>query len=225
MHKRIHSFTDDALGDLDATALAELIKNKELKASEVVIAAIERAKKINPEINAVVTDCYEKALTNADQHAEGFFGGVPMFFKDLTCIKGLPCYHGTSAFAGAKPNTKNDPIVDQILAQGFVNLGTTTMPDMGLTCFTQFPDAPPTRNPWNPEYGVGGSSGGSAALVAAGVVPIAHAADGGGFHTDSGDSLWFGGLETDARTHLTLEDICPTNSRGCHRRCDYADGA
>jgi len=177
---KIHSYTDDALGNSDATALAQRIKNKELQPSEVVAAAIERAKKANPEINAVVTDCYEKALANADQHADGFFGGVPMFFKDLTCIEGLPCYHGTSAFEGAKPNTKNDPIVEQILAQGFVNLGTSTMPDMGLTCFTQFPDAPPTRNPWNLEYGVGGSSGGSAALVAAGVVPLAHSADGGG---------------------------------------------
>ena len=177
---KIHSYTNDALGNSDATALAQRIKNKELKPSEVVAAAIERAQKVNPEINAIVTDCFEKALTKADQHADGFFGGVPIFFKDLARVEGLPNYHGTPALAGAKPATSNDPITKQILAQGFVNLGMSTMPELGITCSTEFADAPPTCNPWNPEYSVGGSSGGSAALVAAGVVPLAHSADGGG---------------------------------------------
>ncbi len=177
---RIHSFTDDILGDLDATGIAELVKNKELQAKEVVAATIKRAQKVNPEINAIVTDCFEKALATAEQHAGGFFSGVPIFFKDLALIEGLPNYYGTAAFEGAKPAKKNDPIVEQILAQGFVNLGTSTMPELGLTCSTEFADASPTRNPWDPEYSVGGSSGGSAALVAAGVVPLAHSADGGG---------------------------------------------
>jgi len=177
---RIHSFTDDILGDLDATGIAELIKNKELQAKEVVSASIARAKKVNPEINAIVTDCFEKALTTSGQHANGFFAGVPIFFKDMTGIAGMPNYYGTRAFDGAKAVTKNDPISDQILAQGFVNLGTSSMPELGLTCSTEYADAPPTCNPWNLEYSVGGSSGGSDALVAAGVVPIAHSADGGG---------------------------------------------
>lgn len=180
MHKRIHSFTDDALGNLDATGIAELIKNKELQAKEVVAAAIERAKKVNPEINAIVTDCFDKALANADQHTKGFFAGTPIFFKDMTGVAGMPNYYGTKAFDGAKPVKKNDPISNQILAQGFVNLGTSTMPELGITCATEFADAPPTCNPWNPEYSVGGSSGGAGALVAAGVVPLAHSADGGG---------------------------------------------
>jgi len=126
---RIHSFTDDALGNLDATGIAELVKNKELQAKEVVAAAIERAKKVNPEINAIVTDCFDKALANADQHTEGFFAGTPIFFKDMTGVAGMPDYYGTKAFDGAKPVKKNDPISNQILAQGFVNLGTSTMPE------------------------------------------------------------------------------------------------
>ena len=180
MKKRIHSFIDDILGNLDATGIAELVKNKELQAEEVVAATIARAKQVNPKINAVVTDCYEKALATADQHVDGFFAGVPIFFKDLALVEGLPNYYGTAAFDGAKPAKKNDPIVEQILAQGFVNLGTSTMPELGITCSTEFADAPPTCNPWNPEYSVGGSSGGAGALVAAGVVPMAHSADGGG---------------------------------------------
>ncbi|MCB0501922.1 MAG: amidase, partial [Bacteroidetes bacterium] len=80
--QRTHVFTDDVLSDLDGVALAKLIKNKELHPSEVVAAAIERAKKADQEINAVVTECYDKAIKTADQPVKGFFGGIPTFIKD-----------------------------------------------------------------------------------------------------------------------------------------------
>lgn len=179
-NKRVHSFTNDVLSDLDAVAIAELIRKKEVTSLEVTLAAIERAKKMEPSINAIVVDRYQKGLLAAKTPREGFFSGVPTFFKDLTLFKGEKTYFGTDAFTDPKPSKITDPIAKQILAQGFVDLGTSTMPEFGLACSTEFPSAKPTTNPWNIEHSVGGSSGGAAALVAAGVVPIAHSADGGG---------------------------------------------
>ncbi|MCP4443389.1 MAG: amidase [Aureispira sp.] len=179
-NKRVHSFSDDILGDLDGIALAKLIKNKELKAEEVVEASITRAEKVNPRIHAIMTKHFEHGLANAHKHEEGPFGGVPTFFKDMTLVEGVPTYFGSAAFLNAKPAKKTDPIAKQILAQGFVNIGTSTMPEFGFTCSTEFTHQEDTRNPWNIGHTAGGSSGGSAALVAAGVVPLAHSADGGG---------------------------------------------
>lgn len=179
-NKRKHSFTNDALGNLDATAIATLIKNKELKASEVVAASIARAKGVNPSINSIVTDNFKEGLKSADNINSGFFQGVPIFIKDMTMVKGLPSYYGSEAFANAKPATKTDAIAKQIFDQGFVNMGMSTLPEFGFTCTTEFANQDPTRNPWNLNHSTGGSSGGSAALVATGVVPIAHSADGGG---------------------------------------------
>lgn len=179
-HKKVHSFSDDILSDLDGVALAELIKKKEIKATEVVAATIERAKKVEPQLNAIVTNCYEKGLATAETAKEGFFAGIPMFIKDLTHIEGMPTYFGTAALQNVAPSTKTDPIAQQIFDQGFIHLGNSSLPEFGFTCSTEFPDKAPTCNPWNIGHSVGGSSGGAAALVAAGVVPIAHTADGGG---------------------------------------------
>jgi amidase len=179
-NKRVHSFTDDVLSDLDGVALAELIKRKEITSQEAVAASIARAQKVNPSLNAVVTDHYERGLDASKQPNEGFFSGVPIFFKDLTFFEGEKTYFGTEALANAKVSKVTDDIAKQILAQGFVHLGTSSMPEFGLGCTTEFPTMNATPNPWNIGHSVGGSSGGAGALVAAGVVPIAHSADGGG---------------------------------------------
>lgn len=178
--RRVHSFTNDVLSDLDGVALAELIKKKEVTAVEVAQAAIARAKKMEPTLNGIVAERFEKGLAAAKGPIDGFFKGVPTFFKDLTFIEGEKTYFGTDAFTDPKPSKITDPIAKQILAQGFIDLGTTTLPEFGLACSTEFPSTKPTTNPWDTEHTVGGSSGGAAALVAAGVVPIAHSADGGG---------------------------------------------
>jgi amidase len=178
--KRIHGFTNDVLSDLDGVELSQLIKKKEIHPREVVAASIQRAAKVDPFINAVVTDRYEKALASPNDTHRGFFAGIPTYIKDMTYVKGMPTYYGSEAFAGAKPATKTDPIAKQIFAQGFVNLGTSSMPEFGFTCSTEFENKPDTCNPWNIGHTAGGSSGGAGALVAAGVIPIAHAADGGG---------------------------------------------
>ena len=177
---RIHSFSEDVLSNLDGVAIATRLKNKELAPEEVIVASIERARKVEGQLNSIVTDCFEKGLAEARKQSDVFFGGIPIFIKDMTLVEGMPTYYGTEALSKGKRSSKNDPIVDQIFAQGFVHIGNSAMPEFGLTCSTEFPNQPATTNPWNRRYSVGGSSGGAAALVAAGVVPIAHTADGGG---------------------------------------------
>ncbi|MCF8462027.1 MAG: amidase [Flavobacteriales bacterium] len=178
--KKVHAFKNDALGEMDAMAIAARIKKKEISAKEAVAASIARAQAVNPQINAIVTELYDRALGESEKGHEGAFSGVPMFFKDMLMVKGVPTFHGTTANKNTKAAETTDPIVKQIYAQGFINLGMSTMPEFGFTASTEFADADPTRNPWNTDHSAGGSSGGSAALVAAGIVPFAHAADGGG---------------------------------------------
>lgn len=181
---KIHAFCNDALGYSDAVGLADRIRRKEISAAEAVAAAIARAQQVNPTLHAIVIDSFEQAMEMAKKQTDsptGFFYGVPTFIKDTTNIAGLPTFHGTAALANAKVSKKTDPIGQQIFAQGFINLGKSAMPEFGFTCSTEFPgDRPDTCNPWNIAHTPGGSSGGAAALVAAGVVPLAHAADGGG---------------------------------------------
>lgn len=181
LKKKVHAFTDDALSEMDAVDIAQRIKQKEITPEEAVLAAIERAQSVNPQINAIVTELYDKALEISKQNLEGPFAGVPMFLKDMLNVKGVAVHHGTRAYRETpKAATTTDPIAKQIFAQGFVSLGMSTMPEFGFTASTEFPEGDATRNPWNVDHSAGGSSGGSAALVASGVVPIAHAADGGG---------------------------------------------
>lgn len=194
-NKKVHSFKDDALGTLDAVGISERIKKKEVTPKEAVAAAIDRAQAVNPQINAIVTELYDRALEESEK-AAGPFAGVPMFLKDMVHVKGVPVHHGTRAYSEApKPSTTTDPIVEQIFAQGFVSLGMSTMPEFGFTASTEFPEGDATRNPWNIDHSAGGSSGGSAALVAAGVVPIAHAADGGGSIRIPADACGLVGLK------------------------------
>ncbi|WP_250656177.1 amidase [Alkalimarinus coralli] len=174
-----HAFCDDALADHDAVEIARLIKSKTLSAREVTEAAIARAHKVEPNINAIATDCFDNALMTSNTLKSGFFAGVPTFIKDNRPLKGLPTQHGSDAVR-AKPDKKHDPYTRQYIEQGFTVLGKSTLPEFGFNATTEPEHSAPTRNPWNIEYSTGASSGGAAALVAAGVVPVAHANDGGG---------------------------------------------
>ena len=177
---RIHAFCDDALGDCDAVGLAERLRLGEVCAAEVTEAAITRALKVEPSINAVEFECYRRARQqSAAGNTSGFFAGVPTFVKDNTDVRGLPTNHGSAAL-DTPPARRSDPFARQFLAQGFIVLGKSTLPEFGLNATTEFVHREPTRNPWNPMYSAGASSGGAAALVAAGVVPLAHGNDGGG---------------------------------------------
>ena len=124
----------------------------------------------------------ERAASPSDHDRPGSifpFSGVPTFVKDDTDVRALPTGHGSAAFM-PRPARRDGPAARQLLGQGLVALGKSRLPEFGLNATTEFAGQPPVRNPWNLSYSAGGSSGGSAALVASGVVPIAHGNDGGG---------------------------------------------
>ncbi|WP_024806353.1 amidase [Nocardia sp. BMG51109] len=173
---RVHAFRDDALAEHDAVALAQLIRTRDVSPEELAAAAAERVAAVEPCVRAI--ECsYDTPRFAAD--GLGCWYGVPTFVKDNTDIRGLPTTHGSAAFR-AHTVDRDDAYTRQFLSTGVTVLGKSRLPEFGLIPTTEFRDADPARNPWNPEYSVGGSSGGAAALVAAGVVPVAHGNDGGG---------------------------------------------
>ncbi|MGI5220204.1 amidase [Nocardia sp. CA-290969] len=176
MSDRVHAFTDDALGGHDAVALAELVRSGALGPGELAEAALVRADTVNPRLNAIAHRCPSPRVAPADS---GVWYGVPAFVKDNADLAGLPTCHGSAAIT-PHPAAKDDRFSAQLLSTGITVLGKTTMPEFGFTSTTEFESSDPTRNPWDTGYTVGGSSGGSAAMVAAGVVPVAHGNDGGG---------------------------------------------
>jgi amidase len=178
----VHAFTDDALGDDDATEVAARIRRKEVSATEVCEAAVRRAELMQPLVNAVEYADYERALACAGGWAEagdGAFAGVPTFVKDNVDVAGVPTNHGTDAFV-AGPAAADSPFVTQLKAVGLNVLGKSRLPEFGFSASTEYVRRDPVRNPWHLEHSAGASSGGAAALVATGVVPVAHANDGGG---------------------------------------------
>lgn len=179
MGERINAFANDALGNMDATAIAEAIAKKTVSVAEVLEAAIARAETVNPALNAIVIKMYDDAKKRASQLAKGGLYGVPTFIKDSDPIAGYPTQLGTGSFV-AKNAPRHGKYVQQMLSTGLNFLGKTTLPEFGLICSTENPRWGITRNPWNTDYTSGGSSSGSAAMVASGVVPIASANDGAG---------------------------------------------
>ncbi|QIO05297.1 amidase [Acinetobacter shaoyimingii] len=176
---RISAFTDDVLADHDAMGIAKLIASKEVSVQEVIEASVQRAKKVNPTLNAVALDCFEQAISQPSFINNRPFSGVPFFIKDNLDIAGLPTQHGAVAIK-ALPAKSTPQISQHLLDQGFQLMGKSKLPEFGLNASTEFADGSSTKNPWHTDYSCGASSGGSAALVASGVVPIAHANDGGG---------------------------------------------
>lgn len=177
--RKTSSYTDDVLGQFDAVELARLIAGGEISAREAVAAAIARAEGINPIINAIATDTYLQALEDADTAVAGPFAGVPTFVKDTDKVRGVPTLMGSRALPET-PARKSSSFVKHYSSLGFISLGKSKLCEFGLTATTEPLLGGPARNPWHLDHSTGGSSGGSAALVAAGVVPIAHANDGGG---------------------------------------------
>jgi amidase len=171
---------------LDGVAMADLVARGEVSPSELVEAAIGRVEAVNGDINAVVHPLYEQARAAAasmnDQEPRGSLWGVPFLTKDLVCATAGDPYHGgVRALRDADHRAPADTNLAVMFRElGLVNLGRTNTPELGLTITTEPAAHGPTRNPWNLAHSTGGSSGGSAAAVAAGVVPVAHANDGGG---------------------------------------------
>jgi len=171
------------LASLDATAQADLVRKGDVTPVELVEAAIAAAQQINPQINAIIHPRFEAAVSEAGSVAAGApFPGVPMVVKDLGCVmKGEPHHFGTRALKSIDYRSPCDSsLYRRFRAAGFIAIGRTNTPEMGSTVTTEPIAYGAARNPWNPDYSTGGSSGGSAASVAAGIVAVAHANDGGG---------------------------------------------
>ncbi|PTR25585.1 amidase [Rhodococcus sp. OK519] len=176
---RVHTFRDDALGDLDATGVAARIASGEVSAREAVQAALERADLVQGRLNGIQVRDFDRALLQAEAPQAGVFAGVPTIIKDNVDVAGLPTGQGSTAFT-PEPARRDSAFVEQFLSTGAVPIGKSRLPEFGFSASTEYEHADPVRNPWNPEYSSGASSGGSAALVASGALPFAHANDGGG---------------------------------------------
>ncbi len=165
----------------DGLGLADLVIKKKVKPSELLDEAIARFDKLNPVLNAVIYPMYEQARKSIDDRLpRGPFTGVPFLLKDLhAAYAGVPMAMGCRALKDYVPDYDSE-IVRRYKKSGLVIMGKTNLPEFGLMGITEPELFGPTRNPWDLERTPGGSSGGSAAAVAAGIVPLAHGNDGGG---------------------------------------------
>jgi amidase len=164
--------------DYDGLGLAELVRNKDVAPSELLEAAIERAERNNPKLNAIVHKAYGMARAAAKTLPDGPFKGVPFLIKDLGMeVAGLPRSDGT-AFNKNENDTFDSLLVQRYKGAGVNIFGKTNTPEFGITGTTESARLGPCRNPWNTDHITGGSSGGSASAVAAGIVPLANASDG-----------------------------------------------
>ncbi len=177
------TLNDSELSRLDSCGLAEVIRSGDVSPVEAVQASIDRIQKLDGELNAVVTERFERALDDAaGDIPDGPFKGVPFILKDLwTSSANEPMHLGNKAL---KEINYISPVESDLARRyreaGFIVVGRSNTPEFGLVGTTEPESYGPSRNPWNTDYGTGGSSGGAAAAVASGMVPSANASDGGG---------------------------------------------
>jgi amidase len=167
-------------GNFDAIGLADLVRKKQVSASELLDEAVARTARVDPEINAVVVKHYDYAARQIDNGLpDGPFTGVPFLLKDLDVLEGTRTTFGASLY---KDNVADHTgtLARRFLDSGVTIFGKSSSPEFGLLPTTESRLFGPTRNPWNLAHSSGGSSGGAAAAVAARILPLAHASDGGG---------------------------------------------
>jgi amidase len=174
-----NAYRDDALGALDAVGLVDALRTGKVSRAELVEAAIARTEAVNPHLNGLAYQAFERARAGAHTGSGGFFDGVPTFFKDNVDVEGMPTMRGTDAWQ-PRPEPEHGDFTRFFLATGLVPLGKTQLSEFGFSAAAEHPRIGPVRNPWDTDFTAGASSSGSGAFVAAGVVPIAHANDGGG---------------------------------------------
>jgi amidase len=168
------------ISSYDAMGLAELIRTRQITPGELVEDTIGKIEAINPELNAVIYKTYDRARKRASVPlCDGPLAGVPFLVKDNAMIADVELTRGSRALRGNVPD-QTAPFFSAAESAGLILMGVTNMPEMGLIDGTENVLYGPTRNPWKLDYSPGGSSGGSAACVAAGIIPLAHGTDGGG---------------------------------------------
>jgi len=165
----------------DALGLAELVRNKDVSPIELAECALDAISVVNPTINAVVGKVPDWPKAWERNPKDGPFYGVPFLVKDIGLqVEGLPCEMGSRLLEGAPPAPQDSHLMTRFRAAGLNTLGRTNIPEMAFNVTTEPVMYGPTRNPWNLDLSAGGSSGGAGAAVSAGIVPMAHATDGGG---------------------------------------------
>ena len=171
------------LAFLSAVEQARLVRGREVSSEELVALSLERIERLDPLLNSFVTVCGEEAAATAraldSAPGDAPFRGVPIAVKDLAATAGIRTTYSSRAYAEYVPDF-DTAVVRRIREAGFVIVGKTNTPEFGTVAFTESELNGATRNPWNTELTPGGSSGGAAAALAAGLVPSAHATDGGG---------------------------------------------
>jgi amidase/6-aminohexanoate-cyclic-dimer hydrolase len=167
-------------GRYDAVGLADLVRKKQVTARELLDEAIARTAKVDPQINAVVVKHYDYAERQIDEGLpDGPFTGVPFLLKDLDLLEGTRTTFGASIYKNNVAD-HSGTLARRFLAAGVTIFGKSASPEFGLMPTTESRLFGPTRNPWNLAHSSGGSSGGAGAAVAARILPVAHASDGGG---------------------------------------------
>jgi amidase len=190
-------------GNYDGLGLAELVRQKDVSAAELLDEAITRTERIDPKLNAVVVKHYDYARGQIDRGLpDGPFKGVPFLLKDLDQLEGTRTTFGASIYKNDIAD-RSSTLAQRFLESGVTIFGKSASPEFGLLPTTEPRLFGPTRNPWNLAYSSGGSSGGAAASVAARILPLAHASDGGGSIRIPASACGVFGLKpTRARTPL-----------------------
>lgn len=179
-HRPVPPTVADLFFGMDATAQADLVRIGQASALELVEAAITRIEQLNPTLNAIASTDYEKARERArTERLTGPFAGVPTLIKDLLPFPGYTAEFGSRLFKGNIAQSGTD-YTQSLNDSGLIVIGKTTTSEFGLLGTTETAAFGATRNPWDIALSTGGSSGGSVAAVASGMVPVAHASDGGG---------------------------------------------
>jgi len=169
----------DRVARLDGVAQAELVRQGELSAQDLLDACERRLKLVDPLLHSVVTRDFEAARRRAARGVSGPFAGVPFLFKDVCAYPGLRCSFGSRLFASHLPD-QGSPFSERADAAGLLTVGKSATSELGMIGSTETLLEGVTHNPWGLTLSASGSSGGAAAAVAAGIVPLAHASDGGG---------------------------------------------
>ena len=208
----------EEIANLDATAQADLVASGECSAAELLEATIDGIERVNPQLNAVIIPLFDRAREQVarGELGDGPFRGVPLVLKDLgAALAGTPQYGGTKVLRDRSWISPHDSeLTARFGRAGFVFVGKTNTPELGLSPTTEPDTFGPTRNPWNPDRIVGGSSGGSASAVAARMIAVAHAGDGGGSIRNPAGACGVMGLKP-SRGRVTLGPDAGEAWSGC----------